>query len=157
MQGYYGRPDLTAEVLHDGWYATGDIGHIEADGYLVLTDRAIRISKIGGEMVSHSHVEQELARVLPPDANGDPRVAVTALPDAHRGERLVVLYVSDETPQTLRRSLRESGLPALMIPSADGFLRVAQIPQLGAGKLDLTAVRALAADRVAQTDARTEL
>jgi acyl-[acyl-carrier-protein]-phospholipid O-acyltransferase/long-chain-fatty-acid--[acyl-carrier-protein] ligase len=157
MQGYYGRPDLTAEVLHDGWYATGDIGHIEADGYLVLTDRAIRISKIGGEMVSHSHVEQELARVLPPDAKGDPRVAVTALPDAHRGERLVVLYVGDETPQTLRRSLRESGLPALMIPSADGFLRVAQIPQLGAGKLDLTAVRALAADRLAQTDARTEL
>ena len=57
MLGYLDRPDATAEVLRDGWYSTGDLGHLDEDGFLVITDRLSRFSKIGGEMVPHRAVE----------------------------------------------------------------------------------------------------
>jgi len=60
MQGYLGRPDKTAEVLHDGWYVTGDIAAIDEDGFLQITDRLSRFSKIGGEMVPHIKIEEKL-------------------------------------------------------------------------------------------------
>src|SRR5262249_26045582 len=51
MRGYLGKPDLTAQVLREGWYITGDIAQIDADGFVRITDRLSRFSKIGGEMV----------------------------------------------------------------------------------------------------------
>ncbi len=151
MQGYYERPELTAEVLREGWYTTGDIGRVDQDGFIVLTDRAIRISKIGGEMVPHAQIEEVLARRLGNDEDEEPCVAVTAVPDARKGERLVVLYVGTESPAELARHLRAEGLPALMIPSPDSMLRVGAIPTLAAGKLDLKAVRDLAEGRLGVT------
>jgi len=60
MQGYLGRPEKTAEVLRDGWYNTGDIAAVDEDGFLRVTDRLSRFSKIGGEMVPHIKVEETL-------------------------------------------------------------------------------------------------
>ena len=60
MQGYLGKPEKTAEVLRDGWYVTGDIAAEDEDGFLAITDRLSRFSKIGGEMVPHIKVEEEL-------------------------------------------------------------------------------------------------
>src|SRR5262245_4113543 len=60
MQGYLGRPEKTAEVLRDGFYVTGDIAAIDEDGFLQITDRLSRFSKIGGEMVPHIKVEEKL-------------------------------------------------------------------------------------------------
>ena len=60
MQGYLGKPEKTAEVLRDGWYVTGDIAAIDEDGFLQITDRLSRFSKIGGEMVPHIKVEEKL-------------------------------------------------------------------------------------------------
>ena len=56
MVGYLGRPDKTAEVIKDGWYVTGDIGVLDDDGFIRITDRLRRFSKIGGEMVPHGVV-----------------------------------------------------------------------------------------------------
>ena len=53
MSGYLGREDLTAQAIRDGWYITGDIATLDDDGFLTITDRLSRFSKIGGEMVPH--------------------------------------------------------------------------------------------------------
>ena len=58
MDGYLGREDLTAQVMHEGWYITGDIAKLDEDGFLTITDRLSRFSKIGGEMIPHGRVEE---------------------------------------------------------------------------------------------------
>ena len=60
MVGYLNRPEATAKVLKDGWYTTGDLGYVDADGFLKITDRLSRFSKIGGEMVPHMAVESAI-------------------------------------------------------------------------------------------------
>ena len=89
MLGYLNRPEKTAEVLRDGWYNTGDIAMVDGDGFLRITDRLSRFSKIGGEMVPHIKVEEKLHELL--EADGQV-LAVTAIPDEMKGERLVVIH-----------------------------------------------------------------
>ena len=60
MKGYYKAPDKTAETIIDGWLHTGDIGHIDADGYLLLTDRKKDMIITGGENVYCAEVEAAL-------------------------------------------------------------------------------------------------
>jgi acyl-[acyl-carrier-protein]-phospholipid O-acyltransferase/long-chain-fatty-acid--[acyl-carrier-protein] ligase len=139
MQGYLNDPARTAEVLRDGWYNTGDIARIDAEGFLFLTDRLTRFSKIGGEMVPHGAVEEALQQAC---GTSEPCVAVVSEQDAAKGERLVVCY----TPQAgsadlLYQSLKQSGLPNLWIPSRASFLAIPGIPVLGTGKIDFRAVR----------------
>ena len=94
MNGYLERKDLTANAMHDGWYITGDIAMLDEDGYLTITDRLSRFSKIGGEMVPHGRVEEALQQA----AAADTQVfAVTGIPDEKKGERLAVLHTLDET------------------------------------------------------------
>jgi acyl-[acyl-carrier-protein]-phospholipid O-acyltransferase / long-chain-fatty-acid--[acyl-carrier-protein] ligase len=88
MLGYLGRSEKTTEVVKDGWYVTGDIGVMDEDGFIRITDRLSRFSKIAGEMVPHGVVEDELHGRL-----GQTGVlAVTAVPDEKKGEKLVVIY-----------------------------------------------------------------
>jgi len=139
MKGYLNRNDLTSQVMRDGWYITGDIGYLDQDGYLIITDRLSRFSKIGGEMVPHGRIEEALHSA----AGVDPMVfAVTSLPDKRKGEKLVVLHTFDEAKiKELVRRLPEEGLPNLFIPKQDYFLKVKEIPILSSGKLDLRALR----------------
>ena len=76
--------------MRHGWYVTGDIAAIDEDGFIRITDRLSRFSKIGGEMVPHMKVEEMINEVL-----GSPPPAVTALPDEQRGEKLVVFYAQE--------------------------------------------------------------
>ena len=62
MKGYLNNPQLTDEVIKDGWYTTGDVAMIDADGFIKITDRLSRFSKIGGEMVPHIKIEEKLLR-----------------------------------------------------------------------------------------------
>ncbi len=146
MAGYLDRPEATAKVVRDGWYETGDIGYQDADGFLFITDRVSRFSKIGGEMVPHEKVEAALIEAAGAD---DALLAVTALPDARRGERLVVVHTAMKTPpEDLCRQLTSRGLPNLWQPSADAFVQVDELPVLGSGKLDLRRLRQLAEERL---------
>ncbi len=147
MLGYLDEPEKTAEVIQDGWYNTGDIARIDEDGFIEITGRQSRFSKIGGEMVPHIRIEQELTRILDEDDDDEPGLvcAVTAVPDSRKGERIVVLHRPTRVPiPCVIEKLKESGLPNLWIPSRDSFREVDELPVLGTGKLDLKAVKDLA-------------
>jgi len=143
MKGYLGKPEKTAEVLHGGWYTTGDVALMEEDGFLTITDRLSRFSKIGGEMVPHVRIEdklQELAGIT------EQVFAVTALPDEKKGERIVVIStLSDEKLAPVIEKFAQSDLPALWKPRSNQFFHVDTLPILGTGKVDLRGVKALAA------------
>ena len=144
MLGYLGRQDLTDEVLDkDGWYCTGDIAFVDEDGFVALTDRLSRFSKIGGEMVPHQGVEEAIARAAELEEG---KIAVTGVPDERKGEKLVVLYTPDcGDPGWLQEALdRVPGLPNLWKPAPADYHRVDAIPLLGTGKIDLGAVKRLA-------------
>jgi acyl-[acyl-carrier-protein]-phospholipid O-acyltransferase/long-chain-fatty-acid--[acyl-carrier-protein] ligase len=139
MQGYLHRDDLTHSVLRDGWYNTGDIVAMDEDGFLTITDRLSRFSKIGGEMVPHIRIEERLHEYV---QSAEQVFAVTGVPDEKKGERIVVLHTLEEH-QVVRvlECLQESDLPALWKPKPNAFIRVEQIPYLGTGKVDLRRVK----------------
>jgi len=142
MQGYLGRPEKTAEVLRDGWYNTGDIAAMDEDGFIHITDRLSRFSKIGGEMVPHIKVEDKLHEIA---GATEQLFAVTAIPDDKKGERLVVVHtLNPERLQDCVAQLAKSDLPALWKPRADQFLHVDSLPYLGTGKLDLRRLKEIA-------------
>jgi acyl-[acyl-carrier-protein]-phospholipid O-acyltransferase/long-chain-fatty-acid--[acyl-carrier-protein] ligase len=145
MVGYLNRPEKTAEVLRDGWYNTGDIATVDEDGFLRITDRLSRFSKIGGEMVPHIKVEEKLHELLQADGQV---LAVTAIPDEKKGERLVVIHtLSEDVLRDVLEKLSKSDLPALWRPRPDQFLHTEKLPYLGTGKLDLRRLRELAQEQ----------
>jgi acyl-[acyl-carrier-protein]-phospholipid O-acyltransferase / long-chain-fatty-acid--[acyl-carrier-protein] ligase len=144
MLGYLQQPEKTAESIHDGWYNTGDMGMIDDDGFIRITGRMSRFSKIGGEMVPHILVEQHLTRIVEDKDSDEPelQIAVTSVPDKARGERLIVLHKPlDQSVRDVIDALKQTGIPNLWIPSRDSFLEVEQIPMLGTGKLDLRGLK----------------
>ena len=147
MRGYLNKPEQTAKVLRDGWYSTGDLGKVDEDGFLWITDRLSRFSKIGGEMVPHERVEAAIRQAAGVDESS---VAVTSLPDPKRGERLVVLYtgLGAKGPKEVCQELGNGEMPKLWLPGPDDFLNVNVIPILGTGKLDLTRLRQIARERM---------
>ncbi len=145
MKGYLGQPEETAKVMHDGWYITGDIALIDTDGFIHITGRLSRFSKIGGEMVPHIRIEEAIEKILGVEENGQLNVVVTSVPDERKGERLVVVHLPlAMSPKEICERLSTIGVPNLWIPSADSFLEVESIPVLGSGKTDLKAVAELA-------------
>lgn len=147
MQGYLNRPEETAQVIHDGWYETGDVAVIDEDGFITITGRRSRFSKIGGEMVPHQPIEEAIAQVLDLDEDRV-SVAVVGVPDPKKGERLVVLHSGlSQAPEEICRRLGEAGLPPIYIPSPNCFRRVEEIPLTGTGKLALKRVQQLAMEQ----------
>jgi acyl-[acyl-carrier-protein]-phospholipid O-acyltransferase/long-chain-fatty-acid--[acyl-carrier-protein] ligase len=146
MQGYLGRPKLTEEVIRDGWYVTGDIARFDEDGFITITDRLSRFSKIGGEMVPHQKVEDQLHEIV---GTSERQFVVTAVPDESRGERLVVLHLPLNGTDTrqLWQQLSSRGLPNLWVPRERDFFTVPELPVLGSGKVDLKKVKEIALER----------
>jgi acyl-[acyl-carrier-protein]-phospholipid O-acyltransferase/long-chain-fatty-acid--[acyl-carrier-protein] ligase len=146
MNGYLGREDLTAQALRDGWYITGDIATLDDDGFLTITDRLSRFSKIGGEMVPHGQVEEALHQA----AGAETQVfAVTGIPDERKGEQLAVLHTLDESQiPGIVAKLTANGLPNLFIPPRPNFIKVDALPVLGTGKMDLRSLKRIAMERL---------
>jgi acyl-[acyl-carrier-protein]-phospholipid O-acyltransferase/long-chain-fatty-acid--[acyl-carrier-protein] ligase len=150
MKGYLGKPEKTAEVLRDGWYTTGDVAMMEEDGFLTITDRLSRFSKIGGEMVPHIKIEDKLHELA---GVTEQVFAVTALPDEKKGERIVVVHtLTAEKLAPVLEKLPQCDLPALWKPRANQFFYVEALPVLGTGKIDLRGVKALAASLAPATE-----
>ncbi len=141
MIGYLGRPEKTKEVLQDGWYMTGDIASIDEEGFIRITDRISRFSKIGGEMVPHLRIEDAINKIL----GGDHSCVVTAIPDDQKGERIVAFYTNREImKEDLWKGLCETDLPKLWIPKQEHIQFIEEIPLLGTGKIDLKKMKELA-------------
>ncbi len=152
MKGYLDAPEKTAEVIRDGWYVTGDIALIDQQGFIQITGRLSRFSKIGGEMVPHLNLEEAIQQFVQSPEDEIVRSVVTAVPDEKRGERLIVVHTKlDKTPQQICDHLATLGLPNLWLPSPDSFLEVEQIPVLGTGKLDLKGLSDLALEHFAKS------
>jgi acyl-[acyl-carrier-protein]-phospholipid O-acyltransferase/long-chain-fatty-acid--[acyl-carrier-protein] ligase len=147
MKGYLNQPDRTAKVMDGDWYITGDIGTLDKDGFLTITDRLARFSKIAGEMVPHGVIEQKLHEA----AESEDRIfAVTSVTDPKRGERIAVVHTADtEALAGVLERLQAMGLPNLYIPKKDDFVKVEELPILGTGKTDLRSVRQTAVEALA--------
>jgi acyl-[acyl-carrier-protein]-phospholipid O-acyltransferase/long-chain-fatty-acid--[acyl-carrier-protein] ligase len=130
------------EAPPDGWYDTGDIVKIDEDGFVTILGRAKRFSKIAGEMVSLGLVEQNLLKAFP-----DAQHAVVAVPDARKGEQLV-LFTTDTTLDATKVAdgLKALGMATLMVPR--NVLTLAELPLLGSGKTDYQTLNRLALEKV---------
>ncbi len=142
MAGYLNDPERTEKVLRDGWYTTGDIAAIDEDGFIMITDRLARFSKIGGEMIPHNHVEECLHNLL---ELTEQTLVVAGVPDESRGERLVVLHtLDDDQLKRLKERLQDSDLPNLWRPRPNAFHHIDEIPVLGTGKMDIRKAKEMA-------------
>src|SRR6266508_3410813 len=141
FEGYLHDPKQTADVLHDGWLKTGDIGRFDEDGFLYIEGRLSRFSKIGGEMVPHEAMEHKIAGALDLHGESERKIAIVGVMDESKGEALVLLSAVDVDLAQLRKKLHEAGVPNLWIPKR--VQCVESIPVLASGKLDLTKCKEL--------------
>ena len=145
MLGYLNRPDLTEQVIDDGWYNTGDVVTIDEDGFITIVGRESRFAKIGGEQVPFAVIEEALATLTGGSEDGAPRAVVTAVPDDATGERLVVVHTElEESPEQLIKGMVDARLPRLFIPSPADFHEIETMPLIGIGKVDLEAINRVA-------------
>ncbi|MDO4551133.1 MAG: AMP-binding protein [Planctomycetia bacterium] len=150
MKGYYDEPELTADVIQDGWYRTGDLVSLDEEGYILLAGRLSRFAKIAGEMVPHEGLEEVLNQILANPIDEPPKLCVTSVPDARKGEKIVVLYTElSRTPAEINAMLLERKIPPLWIPAQDAYRQITAIPLLGTGKLDLYTIQQVAMQQFA--------
>ena len=143
-QGYFKEPEKTKELWRSGWLHSGDVGYIDQDGYLQITDRIKDVIKSGGEWVSSLDLENALSQ--------HPAVlesAAIGVPDSKWGERpLMVVTIKpeyadkiteEELKQFMKKFAAEGKLPKYGVP--DRFIMVEAIPKTSVGKLDKKVIR----------------
>jgi acyl-CoA synthetase (AMP-forming)/AMP-acid ligase II len=131
MKGYYKAPDKTAETIVDGWLHTGDIGHIDTDGYLHITDRKKDMIISGGYNVYPSEVEQVIwAHAAVQDC------AVIGVPDEQWGEAVkavVELNAGQSVSAEALIALCKDRLGSVKAPKSVDFIE--SLPRSPAGKV----------------------
>ena len=137
--GYLNMPEVNRERIVDGWLNTGDLASLDSDGFIFIKGRLSRFSKIGGEMVPHTGIEEAVERALNIENSDEPKIAVGSKIDPAKGEVLVLLAAMDIDMTALRKALMKAGQPNLWIPRK--MMRVEKIPLLATGKLDLGKIR----------------
>lgn len=159
FRGYVGKPEFNGSVFKDGWFKSGDLGRMDSDGFITLSGRLSRFSKIGGEMVPHEGVENALISILNLSADDDPLIAITGVADDIKGETLALITAIPEhsAPEkhkdilmNLRMELTQRGFPNLWAPRF--LVPVEKIPMLPTGKQDLRACRDLAKAKLEDAD-----
>ena len=145
MAGYLGDSVRTENALKDGWYVTGDIAEICDDGFIRITDRVSRFSKIGGEMVPHIKIEEAVSSITGGDS------AVTSVPDEAKGERVVVFHTCRyRKREEIWEALLKTDLPRLWIPKREDIRFIEEIPLTALGKADMRRIKALAEEFAAR-------
>ena len=154
--GYYERPELDAECfVPGGWFRTGDVARIDAEGYVKITGRRKELIIRGGVNISPAEIEAELI--------GDPRIrqlAVVDMPDRRLGERVCACVVPNEGQEDLTLAdaveiARRRGLAKHKWPERLELLE--SLPLTPAGKLQRTAVRELVRARLVASKADNEI
>ncbi|MEO1701621.1 MAG: AMP-binding protein [Pseudomonadota bacterium] len=144
MLGYMkaDRPGVL-QPIGDGWHDSGDIVHIDKNGYMAIRGRAKRFAKIAGEMVSLGAVEM-LVKAHWPEADH----AAVSVPDRRKGERIIL---ATTTPAPDKKSLvefsKKKGMTELMVPQ--DYLKLDEIPVLGSGKTDYVTTKRLVEELLA--------
>jgi len=133
MKGYLGDPELTAEAIVDGWYNTGDMGFLDADGYLWHSGRFKRFVKVGGEMVSLVKVENVLEKYLPEGVS----CCVVEIPDEKKGAKILAAVTKDVHRVTILKQMSKD-LSNLELPR--DFVVIEDLPMMGTGKINFRAV-----------------
>jgi acyl-[acyl-carrier-protein]-phospholipid O-acyltransferase/long-chain-fatty-acid--[acyl-carrier-protein] ligase len=139
MLGYLreGSPGVL-EPPEGGWYDTGDIVSLDAEGFVTIKGRAKRFAKIAGEMISLAAVEAQAARLWP-----DYRHATLAFPDPRKGEQVVLLTENPAgTAEILLADAHAHGIAEVLVPRT--VIPVREVPLMGTGKVDYGAARELA-------------
>jgi acyl-[acyl-carrier-protein]-phospholipid O-acyltransferase / long-chain-fatty-acid--[acyl-carrier-protein] ligase len=135
------------DELEDGWHDTGDVVSIDTEGFVSIIGRVKRFAKIGGEMVSLNQVEGFASAVWP-----EHRHAAVSLPDARKGERVVLLSdAPDADYGKILEWAQRNGAPEIAVPRK--VLKVSEIPVLGTGKTDYVTVQKMAEDAIRLQDA----
>lgn len=136
FNGYLNESKKTREVLtRDLWFITGDIGHIDEEGFLFIDGRLSRFSKIGGEMVPHAKIEDEVKEALGHSPDNPMGVVILGQPDEKKGEQIVLVVDQKIDFPELKKKLNQNGIPNLWIPKK--ILTLEKIPVLPTGKIDL--------------------
>jgi acyl-[acyl-carrier-protein]-phospholipid O-acyltransferase/long-chain-fatty-acid--[acyl-carrier-protein] ligase len=142
MAGYL-RADNPGQLAppEDGWYDTGDIVDVDAEGFLTIKGRAKRFAKIGGEMVSLASVESLLADLWPSHAH-----AVVSVPDSRKGEQLMLVTDNQQAErEAILAYAKRAGIAELGVPKC--IMTVDSVPLLGSGKIDYVSVQQIAERR----------
>ncbi len=129
MSAYFDDFEATALRIRRGWYDTGDMGYMDADGYLWHVGRLARFLKVGGEMVSLVKVEDVLERALPEGVVG----TVVEVPDPLRGARIVAAVTADIDERSVLKKM-EAELARIAMPRQ--FVVVPDLPRMASGKID---------------------
>jgi fatty-acyl-CoA synthase len=138
---YFENPEASAAAMHDGWLRTGDVGTLDAEGWLRITDRAKDVIKSGGEWISS--VDLESALMAHPAVA---EAAVIAIPDERWSERplaCVVAAPEDADPAELREFLAPR-VARWWLP--DDFAYLEEIPKTSVGKFDKKVLRQMLAE-----------
>jgi acyl-[acyl-carrier-protein]-phospholipid O-acyltransferase/long-chain-fatty-acid--[acyl-carrier-protein] ligase len=147
MAGYLRGGDI--EEPPDGWYDTGDIVTVDADGFVAIVGRVKRFAKLGGEMVSLAAAERIAETAVP-----ETRHAVVALPGPRRGEKLILVTEARGFDRTrLLEAAHRLGLPEIAVPRE--VIEIDHMPLLGTGKTDYAAVTRLAEQAMAAPPSET--
>jgi acyl-[acyl-carrier-protein]-phospholipid O-acyltransferase/long-chain-fatty-acid--[acyl-carrier-protein] ligase len=142
MKGYFDDFEQTSLSIRHGWYDTGDMGYMDADGYFWHVGRLKRFLKIGGEMVSLVKVEDVLEKLLPPDTE----CCVVEIPDPLRGARIVAAVTRPVEEKRILQAMAGQ-LPRIALPSR--FVVIPEMPKTGSGKIDFRAITERAQEMVA--------
>jgi acyl-[acyl-carrier-protein]-phospholipid O-acyltransferase/long-chain-fatty-acid--[acyl-carrier-protein] ligase len=139
MKGYFDDPELTADVLVDGWYNTGDMGYFDEDGYLWHAGRFKRFAKIGGEMVSLVKVENTLEKFLPLGVS----CCVVEVHDEKKGAAIIATVSIEVNKAEILKKMGNE-LPNIALPKH--FIVIQELPMMGTGKIDFRSVTRIVQD-----------
>jgi long-chain acyl-CoA synthetase len=135
MQGYYNRPDATAEALRDGWLHTGDVGYQDADNFVFLVDRVKDMIIRGGENIYPREIEDALLEL-----DGVKECAVVGRPHEVRGEEVHAVVVLAEGLD-LEAVQAHAGARLAKYKVPQSWDVIAEIPKTSTGKIDKKPLR----------------